>query len=33
MMDRDVLLRKAIDKLCNFTASLKVERRDAVDSL
>ena len=32
MMDRDVLLRKAIDKR-NFTASLKVEQRDAVDSL
>ena len=33
MVDRDVLLRKAIDKLCDFTLSLKVEQRDAVDSL
>ena len=26
-------MRKAIDKLCDFTASLKVEQRDAVASL
>ena len=32
-MDRDILLRKAIDKLCHFTVSLKVEQRDAVASL
>ncbi|XP_015758777.1 PREDICTED: ATP-dependent DNA helicase RecQ-like [Acropora digitifera] len=33
MVDRDVLLRKAVDKLCDSTASLKVEQRDAVVSL
>ena len=33
MMDRDVSLRKAIDKLCDFTVSLNVEQRDAVASL
>ena len=33
MVDRDVLFRKAIDKLWDFTLSLKVEQRDAVDSL
>ena len=26
----DVLLRKAIDKLCDFTANLKVEQRNVV---
>ena len=30
MVDRDALLRKAVDKLCDSTASLKVEQRDAV---
>ena len=30
MVDRDVFLRKAIDKLCDFTASLNVEQRNAV---
>ena len=30
MVDRDVLLRKAIDKLFDFTASLKFEQRNAV---
>ena len=33
MVDRDVSLRKAIDKLCAFTVSLKVEQRYAVASL
>ena len=33
MVDRDVLLRKAIDKLCDFTVSLKLEQRDAVPFL
>ena len=33
MVDRDVSLRKAIDKLCDFTVSLNVEQRDAVASL
>ena len=33
MVDRDVSLRKAIDKLCDFTVSLKVEQRSAVASL
>ena len=33
MVDRDVSLRKAIDKLCDFTVSLKVEQRDTVASL
>ena len=33
MVDRDALLRKAVDKLCDSTASLKVEQRDAVVSL
>ena len=28
-----MLLRKAIDKLCDFTVSLKVEQHDAVASL
>ena len=32
MVDRYVLLRKAIDKLCDFTVSLKVEQRDVVVS-
>ena len=32
MVDRDVLLRKAIGKLCAFL-SLRVEQRDAVVSL
>ena len=32
MVNRDVFLRKAIDKLCDFTVSLKVEQRDAVAS-
>ena len=33
MVDRDALLRKAIDKLCNLTVSLNVEQRNAVASL
>ncbi|XP_074620808.1 ATP-dependent DNA helicase RecQ-like [Acropora palmata] len=33
MVDRDALLRKAVDKVCDSTASLKVEQRDAVVSL
>ena len=33
MVDRDALLRKAVEKLCDSTASLKVEQRDAVVSL
>ena len=33
MVDRDVPLRKLIDKLCDFTVSLKVEQRDTVASL
>ena len=30
MVDRDLSLRKAIDKRCDFIVSLKVEQRDAV---
>ena len=33
MVDRDALLRKAVEKLCDSTASLTVEQRDAVVSL
>ena len=33
MVERDVSLRKAIDKLCAFTVSFKVEQRAAVASL
>ena len=33
MVDRAALLRKAVDKLCDSTASLKEEQRDAVVSL
>ena len=33
MVDRNALLRKAVDKLCDSTASLKVEQHDAVVSL
>ena len=33
MVDRDALLQKAVDKLCDSTASLKVEQCDAVVSL
>ena len=33
MVDRAVSLRKAIDKLCDFTVSLKIEKRDTVASL
>ena len=33
MVDRDALLRKAVDKVCDSTAGLKVEQRDAVVSL
>ena len=33
MVDRDALLRKAVDKLCDSMASLKVEQSDAVVSL
>ena len=31
--DRDVSLRRAIDKLCAFTVSFKIEQRAAVASL
>ena len=33
MVDRDVSLRKAMDKLCDFTVSLKVEQVVAVAPL